>query len=379
MRVYLDNAATTPLYEEVLEAMKPYMTTYYGNPSSIHSHGREAKVAVEHARKKVATLLNAAPAEIFFTGSGTEGNNMALRGSVEALGIKHAITSPIEHHAVIHPLEQLAREGKIQLHLVALDAKGHVRYEHLEHLLKKNSRSLVSLMQANNEIGNLSDIVLIGELCKKYDAIFHSDAVQTISHFKHDLQALPVHFLVGSAHKFHGPKGVGFIYINNDVKIKPFIHGGAQEQNMRSGTENVYGIVGLSKALEIGYRAMEKDRSYIQSLKDRMIQQLKENIPDIAFNGDSEHPERSLYTVLNVSFPPSDDHDMLLFNLDIQQISASAGSACTSGSNVYPHVLAALKTDPKRNAIRFSFSKHNTAEEIDYTVEKLAAFCHVGV
>lgn len=377
MKVYLDNAATTPLDEEVWEAMKPYITTYYGNPSSIHSHGREAKVAVERARKKVATLLNAAPAEIFFTSGGTEGNNMALRGSIEALGIKYAITSPIEHHAVIHPLEQLAREGKIQLRLVALDAKGHVRYEHLEHLLKKNSRSLVSLMHANNEIGNLSDIVLIGELCKKYDAIFHSDAVQTISHFKHDLQALPIHCLVGSAHKFHGPKGVGFIYINSDVKIKPLMHGGTQERNMRSGTENVYGIVGLSKALEIGYRAMEKDCSYIQGLKDRMIQRLKENIPGIAFNGDSAHPEKSLCTVLNVSFPSVDDHGMFLFNLDIQQISASAGSACASGSNVDTHVLAALKTDPQRSTVRFSFSKYNTAEEIDYTVEKLAAFCYV--
>ena len=379
MRVYLDNALTTPLDEEVFEAMKPYMMTLYGNPSSIHSYGREAKAAVEKARRKVAELLNTTPSEIFFTSGGTEGNNMVLQRSVAALDVRHVITSPIEHHAVLQPLTQLAKKGKIQLSFVAMDKKGCIQYDHLESLLKKHEKSLVSLMHANNEIGNISDISLIGALCKTYGAIFHSDAVQSIGHCTYNLQALPIHFLVGSAHKFHGPKGIGLIYINSKVKLEPLIYGGAQERNMRGGTENVYSIVGLSKALEIAYRDMEKDRRYIQELKDRMIHRLRTLIPDIGFNGDSDNPEKSLYTLLSVRLPLSDEQDMLLFNLDIEQIAASAGSACTSGSNVGSHVLAVLKNTSAGGNIRFSFSKYNTEEEIDYTVETLAELCQVSM
>jgi cysteine desulfurase len=370
MVVYLDNAATTPLAPEALEAMLPYMHTVCGSPSSIHSHGRKAKVAIENARKHVATLLNASPSEIFFTSSGTEGNNMALWGSVKALSIRHVITSPLEHHAVLHPLEKMSQEGQIRLHWVQTDAKGRLQYDHLEHLLKMHNRALVSLMHANNEIGNFNDIARIGALCHTFGAIFHTDAVQTMGRCVLDLQALPVHLAVGSAHKFHGPKGAGLIYIRGGMQVAPLIYGGAQERNMRGGTEHVPGIVGLSKALEASHRTMQEDRQYIQGLKDRAIQRLQACIPGVSFNGIS-HAEASLYTILSVSLPPSDSHDMLIFNLDIRKISASVGSACASGSHVGSHVLKALGADQGRGTVRLSFSKYNTAEEVDYAVEQL--------
>ena len=372
MNVYLDNAATTPLEPAVLEAMLPYMHTWWGSPSSIHAHGRRAKVAVEKARKHVAALLHVSPAEIFFTSGGTEGNNMALKGSITATGITQVITSPLEHHAVLHPLEQLARSGQIQLHYVQVDAQGCLQYDHLAHLLKTHPQALVSLMHANNEIGNFNDLARIGALCQTYGARFHTDAVQTIGHCVLDFQALPVHLAVGSAHKFHGPQGVGLLYLRGGTQVTPLIDGGAQERNMRGGTENVPGIVGLSKALEVAYQNLAQDRPYIQALKDRMVQRLQARIPGVTFNGTSAQANTSLYTILSVSLPPADSHDMLLFNLDIQQISASAGSACTSGSNVGAHVLKALGTDPQRGTVRFSFSKYNTHEEVDYVVEQLA-------
>ncbi|WP_080057113.1 cysteine desulfurase family protein [Spirosoma aerolatum] len=371
--VYLDNAATTRLDPEVLEAMMPLMTEHFGNPSSIHSHGRTVRTAIEKARKTVASLLNTSPAEIFFTSGGTEADNTAIRSSIETYSLKHAITSPLEHHAVLHTLQHLAEQGTIQLSLVNIDAKGHIDLDHLEELLRTNSRSLVSLMHGNNEIGNLLNLNRVGELCRQYDAIFHSDTVQTMGHFRHDLQQLPVDFIVGAGHKFHGPKGVGFLYVNADrVKIHPFVYGGAQERNMRGGTENVYGIVGLAKALEIAYRDMDAHKQYITALKSRMIERLRAQMPDVLFNGDSDDVDNSLYTVLNVSLPASDISDMLLFSLDIARISASGGSACSSGSNVGSHVLAALPgLDPDRGYVRFSFGKYNTTDEIDYAVDTL--------
>ena len=371
MIVYLDNAATTPKNPEVLEAMLPYMNTICGSPSSIHSHGRKAKVAVEKARKNVATLLKVSPSEIFFTSGGTESNNMALRGCVAALGINHVITSPIEHKAVLYPLEKMAQAGQIQLHWLHIDAQGGLQYDHLEYLLKKHDRVLVSLMHANNEIGNLNDITRIGSLCQTYNAIFHTDTVQTTGRYTLDFKALPVHLAVGSAHKFHGPKGVGFLYIRDGIQIAPLIYGGAQERNMRGGTENVPGIVGLSKALEIAHRDMQRDHQYIQELKDQMIQRLRAYIPGVAFHGASAQAEASLYTILSISLPPSDRHDMLVFNLDIHKISASVGSACASGSYIASHVLRALGTDQQRGTVRLSFSKYNTAAEIDYVVKQL--------
>ncbi|QMU27009.1 cysteine desulfurase family protein [Adhaeribacter radiodurans] len=372
MVVYLDNAATTPLDKEVFDTMAPYMLEYFGNPSSIHAHGRQVRSAIEKARKTIAGLLNAAPAEIFFTSGGTEADNIAVFSTIRALGIKQAITTRLEHHAVLHSLEALEKLGEINLQYLNYDEKGNLDLDHLESLLTTNNQTFVSIMHANNEIGNLNDVQAISEICLKYNAVFHSDTVQTMGHYQHDLQQLKTHFIVGSAHKFHGPKGVGFIYTNGAVKIPPLIHGGSQERNMRGGTENVYGIIGLAKALEIAYRDMDKHQQYIQSLKNRMIERLTAQIPDVQFNGNSAIAEKSLYTVLNVSLPPSDITEMLLFNLDINKISASGGSACTSGANAGSHVLSALNCDPDRGAIRFSFSKYNTPAEIDYAAEKLA-------
>ncbi|HEV7381448.1 MAG TPA: cysteine desulfurase family protein [Dyadobacter sp.] len=374
MKVYLDNAATTRLDEEVLAAMVPVMAEQYGNPSSIHANGRAARSLIERARKSIAGILNAAPAEIFFTSGGTEADNTAIRSSIETLGLTHAITSKIEHHAVLHTLEHLQKSGRITLNYVNLDEDGAVDMEHLELLLQSNPRTLVSLMHGNNEIGNLLDLEATGDLCEKYNAVFHTDTVQTMAHYRHDLQKLKANFIVGAAHKFHGPKGIGFLYVRPGIKIHPFIHGGAQERNMRGGTENVYGIVGLAKALEIAYRDMDEHRSHIEGLKLRMIDALKSQIEGVKFNGKSGQLDNSLYTVLNVSLPPSDLSDMMLFNLDIAGISVSGGSACSSGTDIGSHVLNELGLDPARANVRFSFGKYNTEEEVDYAVKTLAGF-----
>lgn len=379
MNVYLDNAATTALDPEVFEAMKPLMLEDFGNPSSTHAHGRKVRAAIETARKKVAQLLNCSPGEIIFTSGGTEADNAIITCSIDTFSIKHAISTPIEHHAVTHTLEILEKEGKIELHMVNLDEKGHVDLKHLEELLKKYPNALVSLMHANNEIGNVLDIDTVGDLCEKYGAFFHSDTVQTVGHFRHDLKKQKICGMTAGAHKFHGPKGVGFMYIRKDKKIHPFVHGGAQERNMRGGTENVYGIVGLAKALEIAYIEMDEHATYIKGLKARMIAKLKEEIPGVAFHGDCENLDSSLYTVLNVSLPESEENDMVLFNLDIKGISASGGSACSSGATTGSHVLGTIYPGSMRGAIRFSFSKYNTEAEIDYAVEQLAALYKVEV
>ena len=374
MRVYFDNAATTPIDKEVLKAMYEVMETQYGNPSSIHAHGREARTVIEKARKTIAGLLHASPAEFFFTSGGTEADNMAIRSGIVDHGIKHAITTSIEHHAVLHTLQSLEKSGIIRLSYVNIDRKGNVNLGHLEELLKSDERSFVSLMHANNELGTISDIEAIGDLCEQYNAIYHCDTVQTFGHYPHDLSKLKVHFMVCAAHKFHGPKGVGFLYINHKIKINPIIFGGSQERNMRGGTENLYGIVGLAKSLEIAYLDMNKHQEYIQSLKSYMLAQLQQNIPGIEFNGETD-PEKSLYTVLNVSFPEMEMAEMLLFSLDIAGISASGGSACSSGTNIGSHVLNGIHVNPDRPAVRFSFSKFNTKEEIDYVVDKVREIC----
>lgn len=372
MRIYLDNAATTPLDPEVFEAMKPFMMEDFGNPSSTHAHGRKVRAAIESARKKIAELFNCTPGEIIFTSGGTEADNTLIISGIQTYGIQHAISSPIEHHAVTHTLETLEKKGIVQLHHVNLDQKGYVDLGHLENLLQQYPNALVSLMHANNEIGNLLDIQRVGELAEQYKAFFHSDTVQTMGHYRHDLKTLHICGMTAAAHKFHGPKGTGFMYIRKDRKIGQFIHGGAQERNMRGGTENTYGIIGLAKALEIAYRDMDEHHRYITGLKSRMIEKLKQEIPGVEFHGDSANLEGSLYTVLNVSLPESDENEMLLFNLDLQGISASGGSACSSGATTGSHVLGALYPNSKRGAIRFSFSKYNTPEEIDFAVEKLA-------
>ncbi len=369
MKVYFDNAATTPLDPQVIECMTEVMKNFYGNPSSIHAYGREVRALIEEARKKIAAYFNVTPGEIFFTSGGTEADNMAIRCAVDDLGVKNIITSPIEHHAVLHTAEEMDHEGKAKLHLVKLTPNGHIDYNHLEELLNSHPNCLISLMYGNNEIGNLLDIEKVSELAKKYNALFHCDTVQAIGHYAIDLSKLNVHFLAAAAHKFNGPKGVGFIYINRSVKIKPMLTGGAQERNMRGGTENVYGIAGLAKALEISYNTMTEKSAKIQDLKNYFIEQLQNEIPGVQFNGD--YNGKSLYTVLNVSLPPSKAGEMLLFKLDMMGISASGGSACSSGSNVGSHVLGALNVDPSRTNVRFSFGKQNSKEEIDYIVSKL--------
>jgi len=369
MPIYLDNAATTRLDDEVIEAMIPYMREHFGNPSSIHAYGRVTRAAIEKARKSIANLLNVSPSEIFFTSGGTEANNMALINSIKDYDLKHAITAPTEHHAVLHTLEALEHAGKIKLSLVNIDGQGKVDLKHLEELLLNNPQSIVSLMHANNEIGTKLHLKEVAEMVKKYHGLFHSDTVQTMGHYRFDLQDIPIDFINCAAHKFHGPKGVGFIFIRSGNKIQPFIYGGAQERNMRGGTENLYGIIGLAKAMEIAYRDMEEQQSYISNLKHYMIQKLMETIPGVTFNGDIS--DDSLYTVLNVSFPENQIGEMLLFSLDINGIAASGGSACSSGTDVGSHVLRALNTDSKRANIRFSFSKYNTMEEIDSTIQKL--------
>lgn len=369
MKVYLDNAATTPMDSEVVESMYEVMKNVYGNPSSVHAHGRQARSIIDRARKKVAELLNASPAEIFFTSGGTEANNMVLRKSVQDLHVARIITSPIEHHAVLHTAEELAAEGKVKLDLVKLDSLGRVDFDDLRNLLQTNDKTLVSLMHANNEVGTKLDLPKAALICQEAGAFFHSDAVQTMGHYPFDLAGTPIHFTNCAAHKFHGPKGVGFCYIRSDVRLHPFITGGAQERNMRAGTENIYGIVGLAKALEVAHRNMENDSAYIRSLKNYLMNGLREHIPGVEFTGDTS--EDSLYTVLNVLFPATPDSDMLLFKLDIEGVSASGGSACSSGSNVGSHVIRALRGATDCPSIRFSFSKFNTREELDFTLSVL--------
>lgn len=369
-RIYLDNAATTALDKEVLDAMLPYMTTHFGNPSSIYSYGRETRLAIETARKTVARLLNAHPGEIFFTSGGTESNNTAILSAIRDLGCKHIITSPIEHHAVLHTVEHYDCTDEVTSSHVKLLETGQVDLEDLDAQLGQHSeRCLVSLMHANNEIGNLLDIDAVGAICKKHNAIFHSDCVQTVGHYPLNLRNTPVHFISGAGHKFHGPKGVGILYINDNIKIKPLIFGGGQERNMRAGTENLYGIVGFAKALELAMENFEKDSAYILSLKQYMREELAKAVPGVIFNGDADG--RTLYTVLSVAFPKTEKSEMILFNLDMQNICVSGGSACSSGADQGSHVIRAINNNPNLVTVRFSFCKHNTRAEIDEVISRL--------
>ena len=370
MRVYFDNAATTAIDQDVVNAMLPYLTDHFGNPSSIYSYGRETRIAIETARKSVAKILNAHPAEVFFTSGGTESSNTAILSAVRDLGCKHIITSVVEHHAVSHTVSHLDNLDMVKVSFVKLLPNGHVDLEDLEKLLAASEeKTLVTLMHANNEIGNMLDIYAVGELCKLYNAIFHSDTVQTVGHFPFDLRNTPIHFITGAAHKFHGPKGVGLLYINENVRIKPFIHGGGQERNMRAGTENVYGIVGFAKALELATEHHEAHSAYIGTIKYYMYEELKKHIPGVGFNGDVLG--QSLYTVLSVSFPKTEKSEMILFNLDINNICASGGSACTSGADQGSHVIRAINNNPNQVTVRFSFSKYNTKAEVDSVVAQL--------
>jgi cysteine desulfurase len=370
-RIYFDNAATTALSKEVLEVMLPYMTEHFGNPSSIYSYGRETRLAVENARKSVAKILGVKPGSIFFTSGGTESNNTAIAASLRDLGCTHIITSPIEHHAVLHTVEHYGHSNHVSVSFVTLKEDGHIDLASLEKQLSEQTEAgkkcLVSLMHANNEIGVLLPIKKVGELCKKYNAIFHSDCVQTVGHYPINLADIYVHFISAAGHKFHGPKGVGILYVNEDINIQPFIFGGGQERNMRAGTENVYGIVGFAKALEIAMRDYEKESAYIKELKLYMADQLKQHIKGVSFNCGAD----ALYTVLSVCFPKTEKSEFLLMNLDINNICASGGSACSSGADAGSHVMKALKKADDFVTVRFSFSKYNTKEEVDRVVEKI--------
>lgn len=368
-RVYLDNAATTPMDPQVIEKMTQVMKSNFGNPSSIHSFGRESRALLEQARKNVAGMVGVQPGEIIFTSGGTEADNMAIRCGMLDLGIKHAITTCLEHHAVGHTLEEIERKGEIKLSYVKIDDNGHVDLADLDRLLSENDRTFVSLMHANNEIGTMIDLKEVGDICKKHNAIFHSDTVQTMCHYPFNLKDYYLHFATCSAHKFHGPKGIGWLYVNSDIKIKPLIYGGSQERNMRGGTENFIGIIGMEKAMEIANEDIQSHIDHVQGVKTYMIEKLKENIHGVSFNGDAEG--KSLYTVLNVQFPKTENASMLLFNLDLHGIAASGGSACTSGSNEGSHVLRGIGTDLNKPSMRFSFSRFTTKEEIDFAIEKL--------
>jgi len=372
MNIYFDNAATTQLDKRVLEEMIPFMVENYGNPSSIHKHGREVKASVENSRNKIADILDVSPGEIFFTSGGTEADNTFLINAIYSRKIKIAITSKIEHHAVLQTLEDLERRNIIKILYVDIDSKGHIDYDHLEKLISSNPKSIVSLMHGNNEIGNITEIERVAEMCNKNDSIFHSDTVQTIGHFNINLSSKNIHSIVGSAHKFHGPKGIGFMYINNKIKIPPYIIGGSQERNMRGGTENVSGIIGLSKALEITIQEKDETKKHIENLKFNMIDMLKKNIKNLIFNGDCDNLKKSLYHVLSLSIPKIEDKQMFLFNLDINKISVSAGSACSSGSSKNSHVLEELKLENNHSPVRVSFSKLNTMDEVNYVVKKIA-------
>lgn len=367
MRVYFDNAATTPLDASTIDCMLQAMQGNFGNPSSIHAEGRKARAAIEGARKQVANQLNASIGEIFFTSGGTEANNMALKGAVRDLGVQRIISAKTEHHCVLHSLDYLQQQPGVQIDYLSLDGQGYPDLGQLRDWLATDSRTtLVSLMHANNETGTRIDLAAVAAVCADYNAFFHTDTVQTIGYYPIDLQKIKIHFLSGSAHKFHGPKGVGFIYINQEVSLRPFIDGGSQERNMRGGTENLYGILGLAHALTLACQEMETRSSHIRSLRDQLRAGLQAQIPGVTFNGDPDHGH---YKILSASFPPSEKADLLLFNLDIAGLSVSGGSACSSGADAGSHVIAALAGDPDRKTIRFSFSHLNTPQEVDFALD----------
>jgi len=378
-QIYLDNAATTPLRDAVIRDMQEALSRCFGNPSSTHAFGRSAKTGVEQARKTIATALGVRPGEIIFTSGGTEADNMILRGAVRDLGVKTLITTRIEHHAVLHTAEALEREAGVRLAFVPLDRDGNPDLPALEDLLREDdSRKLVSLMHVNNEIGNLLDLEAVGALCRETGALLHSDTVQSVGHFPLDLQQSPVDFATAAAHKFHGPKGIGFAFIRRHTGLGPLIVGGAQERGFRAGTEPYHNIVGLETAFKAAYENLEEERAYVQGLKAYFIDRLKEAIPGVAFNGLSADMERSTYTLVNVRLPLSEAQgQLLLFHLDLKGIACSKGSACQSGSDSGSHVLHEILDERQRRqpSLRFSFSHANTRDELDYTVEVLREFC----
>jgi len=375
-RIYLDNAATTPLDPQVAAAMISVLQDTYGNPSSIHHLGRESRIQIEKARKTMAALMGCAPAELFFTSGGTESDNMACRGAVEYLGIKRIVSSRLEHHAVVHTLEHLHKVHGTEVLWVPNDSSGNLDLAWLEQCLNQSKEAdvttMVTLMHGNNEIGNILDISSIAHLCRSYQALFHSDCVQTVGHYPLHFEQMGLDMLSGSAHKFYGPKGIGFILVRGGLSLGPLIQGGSQERNMRGGTETTSGIVGMALALELAVAGMEERRQRVLNLKNRLVDGLRLHFPDLLLHGNPEGA--SLYGVVNASFAPHPKGEMLLFHLDIEGVCASGGSACSSGAQTQSHVLQALGSDPRRHPVRFSIGAHNTEEEIDRT---LAVLCQI--
>ena len=379
MKVYLDNAATTPIASEVIEEIQPYLNNYFGNPSSTHAFGRKTKNAIEINRKKIADLIQAKNNEIIFTSGGTEADNMALRCAVFDLNVKRIITTKIEHHAVLHTAECLRDQENVEIIFLATDHNGNPDLVQLESIVNDKVNTLVTLMHANNEIGTLLPIKKVASICAKHKHVyFHSDTVQTMGHYTFNLSETPIDFLTCSAHKLHGPKGVGFLYVNQKISLNPLITGGSQERKNRGGTENLYGIVGLGKAMEMAYENLTSHQKHIQGLKSFMKEELEKIDQRINFNGETS-PEKSLYTVLNVCFPADVCNSMLLFSLDIHGIAASGGSACSSGSNQGSHVLAELPHQENCQSVRFSFSRFNTQEDVEFTIEKIRSIINHGI
>ncbi len=368
MKVYFDNAATTALHHDVVFAINEGMRNF-GNPSSTHSFGRSAKAKIEGVRKQLARLFNAEPGEFIFTSGGTEAINLGLRGAIEAGLANVVITSRVEHSAVLETLKDLSESRHLEIFYVGLLKDGSIDLRQLKMLVADHPGALVCLMHANNETGNITSINRVAKLCKKFDCTFFSDTVQTVGKLRINLQETPVDMMVCSAHKFHGPKGAGFLYVRKGLNLIPQLTGGGQERGMRSGTEDLASIAGLGKALEIAYEELDADREMVADLKNYMIDCLKNEFEDIQFNGSSGDSERSLYSILNVAFPGLEDNEMLLFQLDIEGIAASSGSACSSGASVGSRVLDAMGVVSP--SVRFSFSKYNKIEEVDYTVQKL--------
>ncbi|MFM6945611.1 MAG: cysteine desulfurase family protein [Flavobacteriales bacterium] len=372
MKVYLDNAATTPVAPEVVEAMVPVLLETFGNPSSTHAFGRQAKALIENSRRKIAQYLNCSPAEIIFTSGGTEADNMALHAAVTQMGVKRIITTAAEHHAVGHTAEALKNHEQIEVVLLKLDAKGNIDLKELEALLQQAPKTIVSLMHANNEIATLLPLEEVARLCRQYGALFHSDTVQTMGHYAFDLKTLNIDFITCAAHKFHGPKGIGFLYVNKQTKVNPLIHGGSQERGLRGGTENIAGIVGLAKAMELAYTDLSEHQQHVYGLKSYMIERLNAIFSEVSFHGETAY-EKALYTVLNVCLPATSKAGLLLFTLDLKGVAVSGGSACTSGATKGSHVLDAIGADMSRPNARFSFSRYTTREEIDYALSQLEA------
>lgn len=375
--VYFDNAATTPISAEVIDVISEIMKNNFGNPSSSHSFGRSSKVLLEKSRKTIASYLNVSASEIIFTSGGTEADNLVLNSAVKDLDVTHIIISKIEHHAVLHTVEKLQRDFNIKVSYVNLDEFGNIDFKHLENLLQIKAKTLVSLMHVNNEIGNILDIKRVADLCKLNNALFHSDAVQSVGHYKMDLQDIPVDFLAASAHKFYGPKGVGFAFVRKNSGLRPLITGGEQERGLRAGTESIHNIVGMEVALKNAYDNLDKETGYVKELKQYFIDVIKKAIPEVKFNGGSYSLVKSTYTLVNIRLPIAlEKSAMLLFQLDLKGIACSKGSACQSGSSQNSHVLTEILNDDdlQKPSIRFSFSIYNTKEEIDYVIGVLKEY-----